>query len=187
MKDCSPYFYNLSRHILSETVRKDLAALALENVDQIKPGAPKDWRRITQPSGNDFLKITQAPEPVKQIVENIRSQIIHPFYTLTLAKQEPGKEVLRHTDLRQAIIINPLYPIEDFEPTMFWADYDSQEPLATCHYPNGLPSLLNPRHIHNIHNRKPTYRLAFQIEFHELDYAQALEKLLAGNLIEFAD
>lgn len=186
MIDHSPYFYNLPRPILSETTRQKLQELALENVGLIKPGAPKDWRRITQPSGNDFLKIADAPGFIQDVVDTVRSQIVYPHYTLSLAKQEPGKEVLRHTDLRKAIIINPLYPVDDFQPTVFWSDYDSQQPVAVCNYPNGLPSLLNPTHIHNIHNNKSTYRLAFQIEFHGIDYTHALEKLLDGTLVKFA-
>ena len=172
-------FVKINRQILIDQDRQAFVNFCLSNLDRFEKFPSRKYPG--QFSGNDFLWANNMPAEINARCRQVLDLFDIPF-RYEFAKQDPGCNVLRHTDLRTAVIIIPLYPYTDFESTMFWNDEDSAEPMCRCDYSDMLPALLNPRVLHSIHNKTNDYRLALQLDF-ELSYDQVKTLLDSRGLL----
>jgi hypothetical protein len=180
MNDTLQYYFSCTRQILSNDTKNVLTEFCYENVNQF---VAHPLRRCPGKfSGNDFIRLADIPSSIRGLLQGLRTGLnidIHPM----LAKQDPKRQVERHTDQRTSVLIIPLYPTINFDPTLFWADFESELPVAQCNYDNSLPALLNTQKIHSVNNTSDDYRFALQIDLPKLTYESALDLLTADQLI----
>ena len=180
MNDTSQYYFSCTRQILSNNTKNVLTEFCYENVNSF---VVHPLRRCPGKfSGNDFIRFADMPSSIQNLLRGLGTGLnvnINPM----LAKQDPKRQVERHTDQRTSVLLIPLYPTINFDPTLFWEDLDSELPVAQCNYTNSLPVLINTQKIHSVTNTSNDYRFALQIDLPKLTYESALDLLKADQLI----
>ena len=172
-------FTKINRQILTTGHKQTLVNFCLSNLDLFVKYPSRKYPG--QFSGNDFIWPEKMSPEIQEICLDSLKIFDTPF-RYGLGKQDPGRQVLRHTDLRKAVVIIPLHPDNNFAPTFYWKDEESSEPIAQCDYEDMLPSLLNPLVLHSVDNNTSQYRLALQLDLFELSYVDAKKFLQDRSL-----
>jgi len=97
---------------------------------------------------------------------------------------EPNTELERHVDgptgARQTAIIDHLFPVEGYAPTLFWDTRAQLQPSFSLHL-DEMPAIINLQALHGVTNSVSVPRFNFQMAF-DLPYAEVVERHLQGKL-----
>lgn len=172
----SPYYYNLGRRIISDSLSAKLIRISQQHHDDFvgyvtRAGQVKD--------GNNFIAGARLDQDAD--IRSLRKSIRLTCYPL-LMMHAPGTKVLRHVDdanRRNSVIITPLLPVTDFAPTHFYQD---DRLVATCDFKGHNSCLINTQIYHDLENNSEI-RLNFQLSFDE-PFERVLELLVEDRLFD---
>lgn len=155
-----PYFYKLRHKILLTQEKDKAAAIALTRLE-------KFWMHGNSKygdSGNNILygKFVQDIEFISFISKN--TCVSH--YPIVIM-HTPNSHITRHRDIpnnRDTVLTIPIYPNQNYAPTLYFKDSIQIEPEAICDHSDEMPSFMNTTELHEVRN-SDSYRLNIQLCF----------------------
>ena len=98
----------------------------------------------------------------------IKSLLTIPYDEQGTAHIAAGTNLMKHKDTRserQAAILVPLYPVQDYAPLLFYDKLTDAEPSAVVTREQ-FPALFNPQALHAVNNNGPHDRFNLQLTFY---------------------
>lgn len=194
----SPYFYNLEKPLISAGTRALLIEIGLEYGKAIKgnfetPLAVPDARGVTivQLPNRTTALGASALQKISEIqeIKCLESSFSHPptrnLLLYTLPVEGVSDKASRHIDGRPCSIVIPLWPVgDDYAKTTYWKDYETDTPLASRGYEDGMPFLMNTHKLHSVaHYNYKCLRFNFQFSMAE-DFQTVMTSMVAGTFFK---
>lgn len=160
-----PYYFKLSHRLILEHEKTFVSDIALKRLDKFFMHNTKKYGS----SGNNILW-KQDIEDIN-VINYVKNNTLLPHWALIIM-HTPNAHVTRHRDIpndRDTILTIPIYPSENYAPTLYFRDSAQIEPEAICNHSDKMPSFMNTNEPHEVRNGD-TYRLNIQLCFKQNIY-----------------
>jgi hypothetical protein len=160
-----PYYLNLNKRLISDKLSETLLEIAKNHIDEFT-----DYKghRTGLPDGTSYIAPFRHADLFNHSeIEELKKSSTLDFFPVFMM-QRPNTTVTIHADDpngRNCVIITPLFPRENYVPTLFW-EKGKTEPVAVCYFDNFNSALLNTQKYHNLKNID-SYRINLQLCFAE--------------------
>lgn len=176
------YFTPLGFNILSNQTVERVREYVLAHPSEVVP-------RVASKTGEEYglyyisgRVFTYARTDIAKLMKlcNIR-------WTYRILCMQPMSSIRKHIDVskkdRECAIMQPIHPLADYKPTLWWRSYTDEKPAAVS--PVSGAVLCNTQKIHSVENDTPELRMNFQICF-SAPYERVLGLLKEGRLFKEA-
>ncbi len=181
----SPYFYKLTKSVISNTLKEKIIKISTEHLDEF---TSYKGQRTGKPDGNHYFfgkLLNEEPE-----IASLVSSSTLPCFPLIMLHY-PNTKVLRHVDnpnKRNCVLLTPVFPTVNYTPTWFWNpkgpfegwEEEDLTPVATCEFENMNSVLLNTQLPHSLETTD-SFRMNFQLCF-EASFENVYERLTQQTL-----
>jgi len=173
-----PFFYELKKDIFSDNLKKYISKITFGKMKQFYDYGS---RANDQPDGNRiyFGPLLDDHDEIKAVVD---SCVLDCLPVIIL--HYPNIEVIKHSDdgnNRSCVISTPIYPSDNYAPTLFWKELTDQDPIV-CDYPDRKPVLLNTKKVHSL-KTKDSMRINFQLSF-SADFEEVVQLYETNSLFK---
>lgn len=172
------FFHKLECKILSENQEYEIEKFSFLHLDKFIAYRSK---ASSLQDGNYFLtgQILYSNQAIRDTILKIKIPC-----TPAILMHKPNTKVFRHIDEpknRSCSIINPIYPKENFTPTVFYKSLNDTVGY-NCNFTDRMPSLINTREFHELETGSD-YRINFQLSFSQ-DFATILGMIKDNTLFK---